>query len=102
MNDEFLILDTLVENDGAMSTASFLNSVGPKRSVYIRRVMRTLTAKGLISESSQTVSLTGDGYLRHAALKTKRSSDTAYRIGEWVRWAITTLIAIAALVRTFR
>lgn len=101
MNAEFFILNTLVENDGAMSTASFLNSVGPKRSVYIRRVMRTLTARGFISESSQTVSLTGDGYLRHAALKVKRSSDAAYRIGEWVRWAITTLIAIVALLRTF-
>lgn len=100
-NTEYLILNVLAEYNGSMSLASFLNKTKAKNSIYTRKVMRSLEKKGFISESSQIVALTDDGYSRHASLKAKQASDNAYRTGEWIRWSITTIIAIIALVRTF-
>lgn len=101
MDIEYRVLNTLVENGGSMSLAALMNALKVKQGTYSRQIMRALEKNGLLDEASQCVTMTKAGYLRHAELKQKLTSDAAYRTGEWIRWAVTTLIAILALWRTF-
>lgn len=103
MNKEYKILNALVKNGGSMQLAALLNAVDKraKRGVYFRNIIRSLTRLHFLTEDSQIVSLTDTGYARHAVLKDAHISEMHYRIGEWIRWGITTIIALAALIRTF-
>lgn len=71
MDIDFLILNTLANNNGSMAYSALLDAVPHQQGVYAARILRYMAGAGMLEpvRPSQPVRLTPDGYAARLELK---------------------------------
>lgn len=71
MDIDFLILNTLANNNGSMAYSALLDAVPHQQGVYAARILRYMAGAGMLEpvRPSQPVRLTPEGYAAHLDLQ---------------------------------
>lgn len=96
---ELQILRYVDKSGGSANWVEMLNKC-PKNLEATQKLLKQMTKSRLISVSdvpSTTITILEDGRVRLDELD-RHSKET---ISSWVRWAITTIIALAAFIKSF-